>query len=396
MGESVIANESGETNQSSVPLELSVAQAERLVSEGNGLVLIDTRSAGAFGLGHIPGALSVSQEGLAERIPSLTDEKDNPILLYCAVGVRSADAAQELRERGYRNACSLAGGYIAWRAAGYRTSSDSLIDVHLRERYSRNILLKEVGEQGQLRLMNGSVLLVGAGGLASSAALYLAASGVGTIGIVDFDSVEPSNLNRQVLHGVDTIGLPKVESARLAISRINPDVNVVPIPERFTPENALRLMDGFDVILDACDNVGTKYLLNDACHLAGKPYVFGGAVGFDGQAGVFWPKQGGPCLRCLFPKASAGNAGPTCSEAGVMGVVPGQIGLIQATEVIKLILKIGTPMIGRFYIYDALNLTSMMIETGRRSDCLLCGDKPQITAVSGEGSIEYEGAYCAG
>ena len=212
----------------------------------------------------------------------------------------------------------------------------------------------------------------------------------GTLGIVDFDRVEPSNLNRQVLHGVEDIGKLKVESARSAIERINPDVNVIPFTKRLAPENALDIMGKFDIVLDGSDNVGTKFLLNDACHLLGKPYVFGGAVGFEGQVGVFWPKHGGPCLRCLFPRPPSPDQTPTCSETGVLGVVPGQIGLVQATEVAKLILGIGTPMIGKFYIYNALTLTMNIVDVGRNAGCDLCGENPRIKNLTGEVSADYD------
>jgi sulfur-carrier protein adenylyltransferase/sulfurtransferase len=379
-----------------LPVEISVEEAERLVNGNAGTVVIDTRSEGVFCLGHIKGAHSIPLDGLMEQLPRISGDRESPVLVYCAIGVRSVDTAEGLRGKGYAKAYSLAGGYSAWRAAGHETVSDSALTVHQLERYSRNMLLKEIGEEGQMKLLNAKVLLVGAGGLASSAGLYLAACGVGTLGVVDFDRVELSNLNRQVLHGVDDVGRLKVESAKLTIERINPDVNVVPFAERLLPENALRILNGFDIVMDASDNVDTKYLLNDGCYLSGKPYVFGGAVGFDGQAGVFWPKHKGPCLRCLFPEPPPRHLAPTCSDAGVLGVVPGQIGLVQATEVIKLILGIGTPMIGKFYLYDALGLTNRTIDTGRNPDCPLCGENPRITALVGEGSVGYESVQCAG
>jgi sulfur-carrier protein adenylyltransferase/sulfurtransferase len=379
-----------------LPVEISVEEAGRLVNGDAGMVVIDTRSEGVFCLGHIRSAHSIPFDGLLERLPALSKDRESPILVYCGIGIRSVGTVEVLRGRGYPKAYSLAGGYSAWRAAGYETVSDSALNVHQLERYSRNMLLKEIGEEGQVRLLNAKVLLVGAGGLASSAGLYLAACGVGTLGVVDFDRVDLSNLNRQVLHGVDDVGRLKVESARSAIERINPDVNVVPFAERLLPENALRIISGFDIVMDASDNVDTKYLLNDGCYLSGKPYVFGGAVGFDGQAGVFWPKKKGPCLRCLFTEPPPRHVAPTCSEAGVLGVVPGQIGLVQANEVIKLILDIGTPMIGKFYLYNALDLTNRTIETGRNPDCPLCGENPRITALVGEGSVRYESVQCAG
>jgi molybdopterin/thiamine biosynthesis adenylyltransferase/rhodanese-related sulfurtransferase len=389
-------NQEGGVRLVPLPVEISIGEAERLIKGDYGVLLIDARSDGAFSLGHIDGAHSVPLDRLEEKLPGFTTDKERPILVYCAVGVRSVDTVEMLRSGGYENACSLAGGYSAWRAAGQATVSESKLSVHQRERYSRNILLGEIGEEGQVRLMNAKVLLVGAGGLASSAGLYLATCGVGTIGIVDFDRVDLSNLNRQVFHGTEDVGRLKVESAKSAMERINPDVNVIPFAERLVPENALLIIDRFDIVMDASDNVDTKYLLNDACYFAGKPYIFGGAVGFDGQAGVFWPREKGPCLRCLFPELPPRHLTPTCSEAGVLGVVPGQIGLIQATEVIKVILGIGTPMIGKFYLYNALSLTSRILETGKNPECPLCGDNPRIRALAGEGSVGYESDRCAG
>jgi sulfur-carrier protein adenylyltransferase/sulfurtransferase len=380
----------------SLPVELSVERARRMIAEDPRVVVVDSRSDGVFSLSHIKGARSVPLDRLEEKLPEFTQTMDDPILVYCSVGIRSVETAEVLRGKGYGRACSLAGGFGAWKAAGYETVSESRLNVHQVERYSRNMLLPEIGEEGQIRLMDAKVLLVGAGGLASSASLYLAACGVGTLGVVDFDRVDPSNLNRQVIHGVNDIGRLKVDSAKSAMERINPDVNVIPFAERLTAVNALHIIGGFDIVMDASDNVGTKYLLNDACYFSGKPYVFGGAVGFDGQAGVFWPREKGPCLRCLFPEPPPGHLAPTCSEAGVLGVVPGQIGLVQATEVIKLILGIGTPMIGKFYLYNALSLTSRVLETGKNQHCPLCGETPRIRALVGDGSMDYESGQCTG
>ncbi len=375
--------------------ELSVEDARRLLDAEQGAVVLDIRSETAFHLSRISGARHVAEDGVTAYLAGRAVSESDTIVLYCAVGIRSLDLAERLRERGFHRACSIAGGFTVWRAAGCPVTSDSSFSVGQLERYSRNMYLKEIGEAGQIKLMNARVLLVGAGGLASSAALYLAACGVGAIGIVDFDSVDASNLNRQILHGVEDIGKPKVDSAKSAIRRINPDVNVISFAERLSPENVLPIMAGFDVVMDASDNFGTKYLLNDACYLSGKPYVFGGAVGFDGQAGVFWPKNGGPCLRCLMPEQPGDRMSPSCSEAGVLGMVPGLIGLVQATEVVKVILGIGTPLIGSFYIYNALNPgNSRVVPIGRRIDCPLCGENPRITAVIGQGSVEYKGRQC--
>jgi sulfur-carrier protein adenylyltransferase/sulfurtransferase len=374
--------------------EISVEEARRLLASRKKIIVLDIRSETAFRLSRIEGARKTSEDGLESYLRALKEDRADYILLYCSVGIRSVLAAEHLRDKGFANVSSIAGGFTAWRGAGCAVVNDGAFSVGQIERYSRNMFLKEIGEAGQIRLMNAKVLLVGAGGLASSAGLYLAACGIGTIGIVDFDTVDASNLNRQILHGVEDIGRLKVDSAKSAIERINPDVNVIPCSERLSPENVLSIMNGFEIVMDASDNFGTKFLLNDACYLSGKAYVFGGAVGFDGQAGVFWPKKDGPCLRCLIPEQPDSRLSPTCSEAGVLGMVPGQIGLIQATEVVKLILGIGTPLIGKFYLYDALNLKTSIVETGRRRDCPLCGESPRITAILGEGSTEYQGRHC--
>lgn len=382
------------TEEASYNVELSVEKAKQLLASEKRTLLLDIRSETAFHLSRIAGARHTSEDGLLEYLSNLPNHKSDPIIVYCSVGIRSVAVAEQLREKGFRNASSIAGGFTAWRGAGGQVMSDSTFSVGQMERYSRNMFLKEIGEAGQIKLMNSKVLLVGAGGLASSAALYLAACGIGTIGVIDFDTVDASNLNRQVIHGVEDIGRLKVESARSAMERINPDVDVIAFPSRLSPENVFSILDGFDVVMDASDNFGTKYLLNDACHLSGKPYVFGGAVGFEGQAAVFWPGGGGPCLRCLFPVQPDSRLSQSCSETGVLGMVPGLIGLVQATEVVKVILGIGTPMIGKFFLYSALTLDTRIVETGRRRDCPLCGENPRITAVVGEGSVAYLGKNC--
>jgi sulfur-carrier protein adenylyltransferase/sulfurtransferase len=384
-----------DSHESLYDAEISTGDAMRLIGSEGRTIVLDIRSETAFHLSRIGNARHLSEDKVMTYLAGQAAKEDDPIVVYCAVGIRSLAVAEQLREHGFRNACSIAGGFTGWRVAGRPEVSDSSFSVGQLERYSRNMYLKEIGEAGQITLMNAKVLLVGAGGLASSAALYLAACGVGTIGIVDFDVVDASNLNRQILHGVEDIGKLKVESAKSAIEHINPDVSIIAFAERLAPENVFHIMDDFDVVMDASDNFGTKYLLNDACFLSGKPYVFGGAVGFDGQASVFWPKNGGPCMRCLIPEQPDSRLSPSCSEAGVLGMVPGLIGLVQATEVVKLVLGIGAPIIGSFYVYDALNpRNSRLFETGRNADCPLCGENPRITAISGEGSVEYQGRQC--
>jgi sulfur-carrier protein adenylyltransferase/sulfurtransferase len=297
--------------EAATALEISLDEAKDLLRGDERVILVDLRSEGEMCLGHIEGSRFIPPGLLEEEFLKVNEEKDTPILLYCSSGGRSLRAAERLRKMGFNNARSIVGGYDAWLKAGCEVVTDNKFTVHQLDRYSRNMLLKEIGEEGQLRLMDAKVLLVGAGGLASSAGLYLAACGIGTIGIVDFDRVDLSNLNRQILHGTEDVGRLKVDSAKSAIERINPDVTVTPFAERLVPGNALEIIDGFDVVLDACDSLETKFLLNDACYLSGKPYVFGGAVGFDGQAGVFWTKAGGPCLRCLFPKPPPQHLAPT-------------------------------------------------------------------------------------
>lgn len=291
--------------------ECSVEEARELLRSNNRTILIDTRSNREIYLGYIKGARFVALGLIDQEINHLSGDREVPILIYCSSGSRTIPVASRLQEMGFINARSIAGGYNAWLNKGYEIVSDSKLNVHQLNRYSRNMLLEQIGEEGQLKLLNAKVLLVGAGGLASSAALYFAAAGVGTIGIIDYDRVDLSNLNRQVMHRTDDVGRLKVESAKDAVERINPDLKAIAFAEMLTSANALQIINSFDVVMDATDNLDTKFLLNDACWFAGKPYVFGGAVQFSGQAGVFWPKERGPCLRCLFPTPPPRNAAPT-------------------------------------------------------------------------------------
>ncbi|HEY3276574.1 MAG TPA: ThiF family adenylyltransferase [Syntrophorhabdaceae bacterium] len=291
--------------------EITVEDARELLARDSRTIPIDIRGSREIYLGYIRGARFIAPGLIEGEWNKLSPDPSTPIIVYCAVGDRSISVAAKLREMGFANARSLAGGYDAWLSRGGEIISDGRLTVHQLNRYSRNMLLKEIGEEGQLKLLNAKVLVVGAGGLASSALPYLAAAGVGTLGIVDFDRVDLSNLNRQVIHGTGDIGRLKVDSAVDFIEEINPDVKVIPYRGRLTRENASEIIEAFDIVMDATDNLDTKFLLNDACYFAGKPYVFGGAVGFDGQAGVFWPKKGGPCLRCLFPTPPPRHLTPT-------------------------------------------------------------------------------------
>jgi molybdopterin/thiamine biosynthesis adenylyltransferase/rhodanese-related sulfurtransferase len=295
----------------SMALEVSVEEARDLLRQDDRVIPLDIRGSREIYLGYIRGARFVPPgliEGEANR---LSGDRNVPIIVYCAVGDRSLPAAEKLRKMGFTNARSLSGGYDAWLSGGGEIVSHGKLTVHQLKRYSRNMLLKEISEEGQLKLLDARVLIVGAGGLASSAVPYLAAAGVGTLGIVDFDRVDLSNLNRQIIHRTGDVNGLKVDSAKEAVEQINPDVKVITYAQRLTPENALEMIHGFDVVMDATDNLETKFLLNDACYFADKPYVFGGAVQFDGQAGVFWPKKEGPCLRCLFPEPPPRHLTPT-------------------------------------------------------------------------------------
>jgi molybdopterin/thiamine biosynthesis adenylyltransferase/rhodanese-related sulfurtransferase len=291
--------------------EISIEDAKDMLQDNDRVILIDIRSNREICLGYIKGARFVPFGLIDNEINHLSGDKNMPILIYCSSGSRSLPAVSRLQEKGFGNARSIAGGYNAWLNEGCEIVTDGKLTIHQLNRYSRTMLLEEIGEEGQLKLLNAKVLLVGAGGLGSPAALYLAAAGVGTIGIVDFDHVDLSNLNRQVIHRTDDVGRFKVDSAKAAIERLNPDVNVITFTDRLLPQNALDIIGGFDIVMDATDNLGTKFLLNDACWFANKPYVFGGAVGFSGQAALFWPRGKGPCLRCLFPKPPPRSAAPT-------------------------------------------------------------------------------------
>lgn len=282
--------------------EISIQELNRLLKKGERMVLLDVREKEELALGYLKGSLFVPRASLPEKAETLLPDKDVPIVVYCAAGVRSLLAAKTLKEMGYSQVSSMREGIEGWKSAGYEVGSDSGLTSEQLTRYSRHILLKEVGAEGQAQLLKAKVLLVGAGGLGCPAALYLAAAGVGTLGIIDDDRVDLTNLQRQILHRTSDVGRPKTESAKEAIARINPDVKVVTYPERLTSENAIKIFEDYDIILDGSDNFPTKYLVNDAAFFTGKPFVFGGVFQFEGQASVFSPGNGGPCLRCLFPE----------------------------------------------------------------------------------------------
>ena len=282
--------------------EISVEETHQLLGKKEPVVLLDIREKEEIALEYIDGATFLPQGFLNEKVENLLPDKNIPVVVYCAGGIRSLAAAKLMKEKGYTNVFSMAKGINGWMEAGYEVVSDSELTPDQLTRYSRHLMLKEVGMEGQLQLLKAKVLLIGAGGLGCPAALYLAASGVGTLGIIDSDKVDLTNLQRQILHGLADVGRPKTESAKEAIHRINPDVKVLTYTERLTPQNALEIFQEYDLIIDGSDNFPTKYLVNDASFFTGKPYIYGGVFQFEGQASVFFPKEGGPCLRCLFPE----------------------------------------------------------------------------------------------
>ncbi|MDX6514086.1 MAG: sulfur-carrier protein adenylyltransferase/sulfurtransferase [Gaiellaceae bacterium] len=342
-------------------------------------VFVDVRRQDEWDEGRIPGALHIPRGSLESRIERLVPDTDRPIVLYCASGERSAFAAKSLGELGYNDVVSLAGGFTDWKRSGFPIDLEQGLSKEQRSRYSRHLLIPEVGEEGQSRLLNARVLLIGAGGLGSPASLYLAAAGVGTLGIVDADVVDESNLQRQIVHSTETLGTPKVESAKATIQALNPDVRVLAYNERLTSENIDRILaDGWDVIVDGADNFPTRYLVNDASVWHGIPLVHGSIYRFEGQVTVFKPGDG-PCYRCLFPTPPPPELAPSCAEGGVLGVLPGIVGSLQASEALKLALGIGESLVGRLLLFDALDTTFTEVSLRRDPTCPVCGEHPTIT-----------------
>ena len=353
-------------------------------------VVVDVREQSEWDEGHIPRAIHVPRGHLESRIERTAPDHETPIVLYCAAGNRSAFAAKTLAELGYENVSSLAPGYTGWKRDGFPTVVEQALEPDQRRRYSRHLLIPEVGEEGQLKLLDSRVLLIGAGGLGSPASLYLAAAGIGTLGIVDADVVDETNLQRQIVHSTERLGQPKVRSAAETIEALNPDVDVVQFEERLTSENADRIIGaGWDVIVDGADNFPTRYLVNDASVWHDVPVVHGSIYRFEGQVTVFKPKEG-PCYRCLFPQPPPPELAPSCAEGGVLGVLPGVIGSLQANEALKLALGIGNPLIGRLMLFDALTATFDEVALRRDPSCPVCGDSPTITEY-----IDYV-EFCAG
>ena len=373
-----------------------VDPAEVREQASNGAVVVDVREVDEWSTGHVPGAKHVPKSYLETRIEGAAPDRSQHVILYCQSGNRSAWAARTLIEDlGYEHVESMTGGITLWKDRGYDVEVPRSLTVEQRERYSRHLLLPEVGAEGQQKLLDAKVLLLGAGGLGSPAALYLAAAGVGTLGIVDNDVVDLSNLQRQVIHSNDRIGVPKVDSAEMTINALNPDVTVIKHAIRLGPENIMEILPGYDIVVDGLDNFPTRYLLNDASVRLQIPVVSAAILGFEGQLSVFKPYDG-PCYRCLFPVPPPAELAPSCGANGVLGVLPGTMGLLQATEVIKLIIGEGDPLIGRLLMYDALAATTSEVKVRRDPGCPICSRHPEAIADEEMGVFPDYEAFCAG
>ncbi len=366
--------------------EVSVDEVKRLIDQRAPIKVVDVRESDEYAAGRVPGAIWVPRGFLEIRIEEKA-KRDELLVLYCAGGTRSALAAKTLQDMGYQNVSSMAGGFTRWSDAAYPVDKPFVLTAEQKERYRRHLIIPEVGEEGQAKLLKGKVLLMGAGGLGSPAALYLAAAGVGTLGIVDMDVVDLSNLQRQVVHTQDRAGMPKTESAKQAINALNPDVKVIPFQERLNSQNVREILSGFDLVVDGGDNFPTRYLLNDACVVLGKPNIHGSIFRFEGQVTTFVPGKG-PCYRCLYPAPPPAEFAPSCAEAGVLGVLPGIIGLLQANEALKLLLGVGEPLIGRLLTFDALGTRVSELKLRRDPQCPVCADGAKVEF------IDYE-QFCA-
>jgi molybdopterin/thiamine biosynthesis adenylyltransferase/rhodanese-related sulfurtransferase len=361
---------------------------------GEGVAIIDVRESEEWGSGHLPGAKHVPRGHLESRIDGAVPDRSQRVILYCASGNRSALAADTLQELGFEHVESMTGGITLWKDRGYPVDVPKTFTAEQRERYSRHFLLPEVGTDGQQKLLDAKVLLLGAGGLGSPTALYLAAAGVGTLGIVDDDVVDVSNLQRQVIHTTDRVGVAKVDSAEEQIKALNPDVEVVKYKTRLDASNIMEIIDGYDIVVDGVDNFPTRYLLNDASVRLRIPVVSAAILGFEGQLSVFAPYEG-PCYRCLFRQPPPAELAPSCGANGVLGVLPGTMGLLQATEVVKLIIGAGEPLIGRLLMYDALAATTTELKVRRDPECPICSREPDAISDDEMGVFPDYEAFCA-
>jgi molybdopterin/thiamine biosynthesis adenylyltransferase/rhodanese-related sulfurtransferase len=362
--------------------------------QAGGACLIDVREADEIAQGSPEGALRLGRGFLELRVEERVPEHDRTLLVLCGGGARSLFAAGDLLRLGYGDVRSVEGGFNRWKDEGLPFEVPRLLDPEARQRYARHLLMPEVGEEGQLKLMDGRVLLIGAGGLGSPAALYLAAAGVGTLGIVDHDLVDRSNLQRQILHSEERVGQPKVASARQALKALNSSVEVVEYQEYLTSDNVDRIFAGYQVIVDGSDNFATRYLVNDACVRHALPNVHGAVYRFEGQVSVFWPsrpERPGPCYRCLYPEPPPAELAPSCAEAGVLGVLPGVIGLLEAVEALKILLGKGESLVGRLLCYDALEARFLELKIPRNPACPYCAD-----GVEFPGYVDYERLCASG
>jgi len=363
--------------------------------EGGDVILIDTREPHEYQEAHLENGKLVPPGLLGDEIATAAPDKSARTIIYCRSGNRSYKAAEQMERLGYTDVASMAGGILAWQEQGLPVVSASGMTAEQRDRYSRHTLLPEVGVDGQLKMLNAKVLLIGAGGLGAPTALYLAAAGIGTLGLVDDDVVDASNLQRQVIHNTERIGVPKTESARLTIEALNPDVDVIEHRIRLNAENILGIIEDYDVIVDGADNFPTRYLLNDASVRLRKPVVSASILSFDGQISTFVPFEG-PCYRCLYPTPPPPELAPSCSTNGVLGVMAGTMGLLQANEVLKLVLGIGEPLIGRLLLFEALSTRFTELKVRRDPECPICGpDAPQIPE-SEMGQFPDYDLFCAG
>ena len=369
--------------------QIDIDEARRMM-EKPGTVLLDVREPDEWRQGHISNAIGISRGFLELRVEEKVPDHKTPIIVQCASGTRSLLAARSLRELGYDNVYNLTGGFNAWKDRGLPWVADKQFTAEELTRYSRHFVIPEVGEEGQAKLLDSKVLLLGTGALGSPSSLYLAAAGVGTIGLVDFDVVDLSNLQRQIVHTADRVGMLKTESAQKQINALNPGIKVIRHDVRLTSDNVMDIIAPYDVIVNCGDNFPTRYLINDACVLAKKPLVDGAIFRFEGQATVYHTAKGGPCYRCLYPEPAPPDMAPSCAEAGVLGALPGLIGSIEALEAIKLLLDAGHPLIGKMVYFDTLSDRDYVRILRIRKDphCPVCSEHP-----TQKGLIDYE-AFC--
>ena len=377
------------------PTEAAAEIAEAKES-GDDVALVDVREQAEFDERHIEGAIHVPRSYLESRFEQFVPDRSRRVILYCASGIRSALAAKTLAEDlGYEDVSSMAGGITLWRDRGLPVVTPRALTPEQKERYSRHILVPEIGLEGQMKMLDSKVLLLGAGGLGSPTGLYLAAAGIGKIGLVDDDVVDASNLQRQVIHNTDRIGMPKTESARQAIEALNPDVEVFEHHGRLDSDNVIELLSDYDVIVDGADNFPTRYLLNDASVRLRKPVVSASILSFDGQLSTFVPYEG-PCYRCLYPTPPPPELAPSCGAAGVLGMLPGIMGMLQSLEVFKLVTGAGDPLIGRLLLFEALGTEFTELKVRRDPDCPICGPNAPEIADGDLGKFPDYELFCQG